>query len=306
MRKIMIFGLALFGAVSMWAQQNEGKFGMELLFNPFSDDFETFKMSELKGRYFLNEKSAVRFGIGFGIDNTTTTDTESFNNKFDDDVNSYTISNKETETKINKSSLKLSLGYEHHVFTKGRFDVYLGGELGWEGKFFSGEKDETTNEESKQTNGTNSYTTTTRMVNSHYEYEKMTPNNEYNESRFFVNAFTGVDFYIYKGLYIGTELGISFSNGKSLNGTYTHDYSEDAVTKHISVGRTDKETYVKKTSYSSETGMTIGEESRTYSSNSGNNYENDIKQAGNVTDYESSNTKLEIYVEPALRIGWRF
>ena len=306
MRRIMIFGLALFGAVSMWAQQNEGKFGMELLFNPFSDDFETFKMSELKGRYFLNEKSAVRFGIGFGIDNTTTTDTESFNNKFDDDVNSYTISNKETETKINKSSLKLSLGYEHHVFTKGRFDVYLGGELGWEGKFFSGEKDETTNEESRQTNGTNSYTTTTRMVNSHYEYEKMTPNNEYNESRFFVNAFTGVDFYIYKGLYIGTELGISFSNGKNLNGTYTHDYSEDAVTKYISVGRTDKETYVKKTSYSSETGMTIGEESRTYSSNSGNNYENDIKQAGNVTDHESSNTKLEIYVEPALRIGWRF
>ena len=51
---------------------------------------------------------------------------------------------------------------------------------------------------------------------------------------------------------------------------------------------------------------TIGEESRTYSSNSGNNYENDIKQAGNVTDHERSNTKVEIYVEPALRIGWRF
>ena len=337
MRRIMIFGLALFGAVSMWAQEPEGKFGMELLFNPFSNDFNTFKMGELKGRYFLNEKSAVRFGVGFGIDNETTTDVESYNSKFEDDVNSYTISNKETETKINKSSLKLSLGYEHHVFTKGRLDVYVGGELGWEGKFFSGEKSvKSTSESYERSERTGSeyvpgygyygstvyydYTTTTTVNTSSsekYEYEKMSPNNEYNESRFFVNAFTGVDFYIYKGLYIGTELGISFSNGKTLNGSYTQDYNGESIRKvserkkqqNTSISTTETTVTTTKTnySYSSETGVKVGKEVITVQggSNSGIT-ENDTQSAQNAIDHERSNTKLEIYVEPALRIGWRF
>lgn len=54
----------------------KGDFGVELQFNPFSNDYTTFRDSEygLTGRYFITNKDAIRLNIGFGvhkdIDNT--------------------------------------------------------------------------------------------------------------------------------------------------------------------------------------------------------------------------------------------
>ena len=46
---------------------------------------------------------------------------------------------------------------------------------------------------------------------------------------FGINAFTGVDFYIYKGLYLGAELGLGYTYKTALKG-YAEGYSKSEVT----------------------------------------------------------------------------
>ena len=121
---------------------------------------------------------------------------------------------------------------------------------------------------------------------------KMTPgdNPKYNKNSLFANLFTGVDFYVYKGLYIGTELGISFKTGKEKNGYYT----EVKGSKSIQGANTTVD-WVE--NYSSETGIR----------NHMNNLTKTVETTVNaVNDHSASSTKLKIYVEPAIRIGWLF
>ena len=46
----------------------DGFLAVELQANPFSNDFNTFKMTELKARLWLNNKHVVRFAVGLGMD----------------------------------------------------------------------------------------------------------------------------------------------------------------------------------------------------------------------------------------------
>ena len=46
----------------------KGDFSVEIQVNPFSNNFTTFKLDALQGRYFFSSKDAMRFGIGFGIE----------------------------------------------------------------------------------------------------------------------------------------------------------------------------------------------------------------------------------------------
>ncbi len=115
----------------------DGLLAVELQVNPFSNDFNTFKMGELKGRLFLDNKSVIRVGVGIGIDSDKNDDSKDYDDR-SQDQSSYTISKENTQTKINKTELRLSLGYEYHFANAGRMDFYGGVEAGYEGKFFSG------------------------------------------------------------------------------------------------------------------------------------------------------------------------
>lgn len=81
----------------------KGDFGVELQFNPFSNDYTTFRDSEygLTGRYFITNKDAIRLNIGFGvhkdIDNT---DYETSENNF------VTLHNN-----TRRSNFNINLGY---------------------------------------------------------------------------------------------------------------------------------------------------------------------------------------------------
>lgn len=73
MKKLFIAAIALVACVSAKAQETyapeAGEISTEIQFNPFSDDFGTFKLDQLKLRYMFSDKDAIRFGIGFGVDN---------------------------------------------------------------------------------------------------------------------------------------------------------------------------------------------------------------------------------------------
>lgn len=83
MKAMKIFMLAGALAVSATASAQESyapvanDFSVEIQFNPFSNNFTTFQIDQLKGRYMFSDKDALRFGIGFGVDqNKLTPDPE--------------------------------------------------------------------------------------------------------------------------------------------------------------------------------------------------------------------------------------
>ena len=122
------------------------------------------------------------------------------------------------------------------------------------------------------------------------------------------NLFTGVDFLLYRGLNIGTELGLSFKLGKNENGTYKYELeskTKSSTTYSGSYPSDYKSTTTNTTTYEkfdSSTGIretnttTYGSSSRTEPTYS----------VQTVTNQTSTYSNLSLYVQPALRIGWRF
>lgn len=170
------FAMALVAVATIFGANAEetyapqaGDFSVEIQFNPFSTDFETFKLDGLEGRYFFSNKDAVRIGLGFGVDSKKS------NGSVDDS---------DIWKKARTSNFSLNLGYERHFFNYKRVDLYAGLGLG-----FSMNKVKET-----QNFGNDNKTETTNAGDT------------YNE--FAAKVFTGIDFYVYKGLYVGAELGI--------------------------------------------------------------------------------------------------
>jgi hypothetical protein len=133
-----------------------------------------------------------------------------------------------------------------------------------------------------------------------------TPKN--NTSNFFANVFTGINFYIYKGLYVGTELGLGFKTGKSATtGTFTYDHNSTSKTISNSniPGATNTTTTVNTNwNYASETGVVKGNKNTSVSGATPT--EDAINNAYAATNYKSSSTSFKVYIEPALRLGWTF
>lgn len=202
MKKILLF--AAMAAISMGAAaQSEflpekGSFSTEIQFNPFSNDYSTFKIDQLKVRYMLSDKAGIRAGIGFGMNCTKTTpDPE----KQDD-----------TWTKGSNSHFNISLGYERHFLRQGRIDLYAGAGPSLELGFASSTESERGDEvEIENKNG-----------------------EERAYTKLGLDVFTGIEFYVYRGLFVGAELGVQVST-KSIPAyiqkdevyEYTNSYERD-------------------------------------------------------------------------------
>ncbi|MDE5997961.1 MAG: outer membrane beta-barrel protein [Muribaculaceae bacterium] len=174
MKKILITAVVAFAtAFATHAQESyspeQGDFSVEIQVNPFSNNFTTFKLDALQGRYFFNSGNAFRFGIGFGIDSK-----KDNGNPKDEDL----------WTKTTNSNFSINFGYEKHFLNYKRIDLYAGAGL----DFKLNRSKET------QNFGDDRKTVTSNVGDS------------YNE--FAAKAFTGIDFYIYKGIYVGAEFGI--------------------------------------------------------------------------------------------------
>ena len=317
MNKILLLMLSLV-TLNASAQKDElpdGTLAVELQANPFSNDFNTFKMTELKARLWLNNKHVVRFAVGLGMD----TNKEDTGWNFDSrggSLTGYDIIQQNGTSETNFKEVRLTVGYEYHLAQSGRLDLYVGASAGYEGKYYSGSSEST---ESWARHGQGSYVpypntgsgsypsasgyyhypdetrepkqVTITNTTSSTDYSKMSPNGDNNEHSIFANVFTGVDCYIYKGLYIGTELGISFKHGKSENGSYTR-ISTKTVTDDGTLTVNTEEVY------NSATGRTTYRDRLDFINN-----KSTVSPAVNKS---SSSNHLKIYVEPAIRLGWIF
>lgn len=244
---------AAFGASAQYTPE-QGDFSVEVQFNPFTDNFKTFDLKDmqLQGRYFFTGQDALRFGIGFGVDTDKKTTTGTYPNN--------ALATYESWTKTRNGRFAINLGYERHFFQNGRVDAFAGAGLGFM---------------------LNNVLKTTEDLYSEYDLrndpvyvlrQQKTHNAEGTYSEFRVNLFTGVNFYVYKGLYVGAELGIKVGF-KSFPGTYKSG-GYDVNGKLV-------ETYP------------------------GNNYQWSDKVESDKGP-KSTNFLLGTYVQPALRLGWTF
>ena len=107
------------------------------------------------------------------------------------------------------------------------------------------------------------------------------------------NLFAGVDFYVWKNLYLGAECGFGLKTGKSPNKYYCYDNykanydATGALTSSI------------KTTFDGETNTT------TTVTSTPSNTSTDTTN-GPKTSNETSETSFKLFVEPAVRIGWKF
>lgn len=194
----------------------KGTFGTEVQFNPFDQDGKQFKLDALKLRYFLTDKDALRLSIGLDMVSDKYTD-EVIEDHDDNGKDDYF---ENTENKYKKGSFSIDLGYERHFLQKGRVDLYAGAEIGIVKGFTSA------NEETTITDDLNESTETKTT-----EYSSCMPVKQEDGSYkvgpagagFGIRAsiFTGIDFYLYKGLYVGTELGLKINSFKTADFEYT-------------------------------------------------------------------------------------
>lgn len=298
----------------------KGDFSTEVQFNPFSNNFQTFRIDGLKARYFFTDKDAVRVNLGFSMDNNSRTDETINDSKFPDATN-YTTTKTTTETNTKQMDLKIGIGYERHFMNSGRVDLYGGAEVGFMGSFFSGDESIETSTTTRTTIGTTGYTLTETSTSQKIEYSGMTPaaspagttpafNNpfaaaaNYNNYSIYASVFTGIDFYVYKGIYVGTELGLRFNTGNNMsNGTYTYSFNSNAKTTNNAGGTSTITTTTTSWDFDSETGIQQG---KTVNVAGTTTTETQIQNAYNSHDVSASRTQLRVYIEPALRLGWRF
>ncbi len=266
----------------------DGVITTEWRFNPFDYESKPTNMAQLNARMFLNNKSALRLGVGVGFKNDKDEEGKSLNTQAVNASN-YDIANGTTTTTNKEFSLKVGLGYEYHFASIGRMDFYSGIEAGYLGRFYSATKESSTTTDNYATSGsTSTHTTTTEFDNAEYK-KSNADRTKFNENGIYGTVFTGVDFYIYRKLYVGVELGLTFNTGKKSNGTY-----ETAKGKVSTVGGTQIENWTER--YSSETGTTT--------------YVDKLNSNNNKTTcdwaYENKGTFTKVYIEPAIRLGWMF
>ncbi len=285
MKKMLCMLALAMMTLTATAQDDElpdGILALEWNFNPFDYESKPVKVAEIRARMFFNGQSALRFGVGVGFDNDKDENSSVLNTQ-PMDAEDYTITDSKSTITNNALTLKVSLGYEYHFANTGRLDFYGGLSAGYLGRFYSGTKDTSTDiTEVALSAGSSSTTTNSTYENTEYN-KSNTDRTKFNEHGIFGTLFTGVDFYVYKKLYIGAELGVTYNMGKTTNGTYTEI---TGVRKSLN-GTVYEDASVK---YSSETGITTTSSGQT--------------TYGEVKDHSGKYNK--VYIEPSIRIGWMF
>ncbi len=181
MKKFIILAVAAVAAFGANAADNDfapskGDFSTEVQFNPFNSDY-TFSIDALKGRYFFSDKDALT--IQFGINA----------------INRKSVPNTENDayTSHYNGTFRIGLGYERHFFNYKRIDLYGGANVYYAHRFAQSK------EMYDDKNGVR------------YEgYDNIDGVKSGNGFGF--NFFTGLDFYIYKGLYCGVEIALNLED----------------------------------------------------------------------------------------------
>ena len=156
---------------------SKGDFSTEIQLSPFNSDY-TLKLDALKLRYFASDNDALIFK--FGISALNGKDVP------DTDADDY-------YTTHYNGWFSLGVGYERHFFHYKRIDLYAGASIDYIHGFAGAKKIE---------KGVKA-----EICSGYGNIDDVSA-----FDGFAIDIFTGIDFYIYKGLYCGAELGINMQD----------------------------------------------------------------------------------------------
>lgn len=212
---ILFAALSFTTYVSAQDKPAKGSFSTEVQFNPFDQNGETFKLDGLKFRYFLTDRDAIRLKVGFNLDHSSYKDEENEEERRNAMLYKYSI-----------GDFNLDAGYERHFKIAKRLSLYVGGSVGFTRHFASTNFEEASNGLTAVFKGEiKNGAIVPGEGNMQLDYENMLPDvNDRAYWGFNAAVFTGLDFYVYKGLYVGTELGIGLHTQKSSQMTYEAKY----------------------------------------------------------------------------------
>lgn len=207
-RIAVLLSLLAFGFSAANAQfKPEGmSFATELNYSPGGVTLDgAFGLSQYgaKFRFFINPNMAVRLSLGL-------------NTSSDKDVTYFDNAGTTYQQVLRRTSTGFSImpGFEYHFSKYERISPYVGAEVGLL----------TQARKEKTTNTRNSDMTQTKT----------------NGIGFGVNAFTGVDIYLCKGLFLGVELGLGYNslrtNGAETTSTVSGTTTENKIDDFNTVG----------------------------------------------------------------------
>jgi hypothetical protein len=262
MKKVLVFILIMSGLACFAQDQHKpekGNFTTELQFSPFAINVKVdyydeianvstgpFSMSGLRFRYFFSEKLALRTTLGFDFDHDKTV--RNLDETIDEWYYKYVITGEYTE-KSRSSMFSIAPGLEYHFGNWERMSLYVGGEL-----FFGITTSKSTIDENierlyyeRSGYGTDDYVYVKKIEteksietkNCRREYDDWYGYGRYVQNApmaFGINALLGMDFYIYKGLYMGAEFGFGYSYQTYLKGSHKES---SKITTTLSGGRPD-------------------------------------------------------------------
>ena len=180
MKKILFFLASLFFFFSAIAEETDfapqkGDFSTEIQFSPFSSEKVFNNGGVFQGRIFTSNKSAFLFELGLNGVNTKEGDNDVKENYDEDYFEKSYI-----------GQFKIGVGYQYHFYNYKRISLYFGIKAYYIHQF-AGNKVQ-------------------------YASERWTWNNKGTGNGFGAYINTGIDFYVYKGLYLGAEINAGFDN----------------------------------------------------------------------------------------------
>jgi len=211
----------------------------------------TISMQGLRLRYALSNKWAIRATVGLDFGHN------SFKSNLDDTLNYSSIRHITTGTSTNKSrytEFSIAPGIEYHFGNWERMSVYVAGEVYFGMRTTQGtSKVDEVRKTYQQPWGGDEYsltqtrTTTSSLTTKNCDYYSYyyPRHTRTGLITFGASAIIGMDFYVYKGLYLGAELGLGYLHASALKGTVKGkdmvfvtdqdgidlDYTEDKVDK---------------------------------------------------------------------------
>lgn len=266
-----------------YSVSERGSNSLEIGFNPFSNNYSTFRINDLKYRHFWGH-DALRIRAKLQVDK----EKSGSSNVYDLDVDGKT-GNSLSWSKKSNAVFGIAVGYERYFELNSRLSLYTGVEFGYEGCFVSNrsysESDITYyNYDKKEISG---------YYDSKSDYKTKNASGAYNALT--TAIFTGIDFNIYKGLYLGAEIGLYYKYSTTPE---SYRIGEDS-------NRTYSKTHVLESS--NMTSVTYSDHiTTTVSSNTSNNKTSTQTQKSRTSEKIDNHHQFNLDVIPALRIGWRF
>ena len=156
-----------------------GEKTLELQFVPFGNN--PININGIRARWFSSDSKATRLNMFLGIDS----DTEIIQQENTD------IDDKELKFVNSEFAISIRPGFENHLNVSERLSPYFGMEFELAYQTFS-------NRTEQQNGNVVNYVKTSNEFNSGF-------------ARLGANAIAGLDYYVAKKLYLGTEFGFGFS-----------------------------------------------------------------------------------------------